>query len=77
MNYQNPRLARNALDSSYALFLSPPEPTVNTTEAAIDAHEPTVLKNHKDLAWLGALILLCSAAITCGTVYFSVNDLFF
>jgi len=78
MNYQDRCLAWNAEDFSYAFPLSPPELPVNTTEAEVDAQEATtVLKSDEDLAWLGVLLCWCSAAITCGTVYFLVKNLFF
>jgi hypothetical protein len=38
--------------------------------------QPTVRPRHRDLTWLGVVLCICSAAVTCGGAYQLIDNLF-
>jgi hypothetical protein len=51
--------------------------TIDAKAAMVGARQATETRNDPDLAWLGATICICSAAVTCGGAYLLIDILFF
>jgi hypothetical protein len=50
---------------------------IDVNGARVGGQQATGTQNDPDLAWLGAAICICSAAVTCSGAYLLINILFF
>ncbi len=69
--------AQRALSTELLLSDGIAGETIDAKGAMLGAQQATETQHDPDLAWLGATICVCSAAVTCGGAYLLIDILFF